>query len=670
MSISSKLLKLRLIIERANYEYYVLNAPTLSDTEYDCIFSEIKYIEKKYPNLITFNSPTKVIEGIFSKKSSLVHHDVLMLSLNNCYNIHDVIEFDKRICKVLKSSNIEYLCELKFDGIAISVRYINGKFSLMTTRGDGKDGENITHNINLIPSIPLNLKGKYYPKIIDIRGEAFMLRDDFKFFNEEQRKYGKKEFINTRNATAGTLRQVNSEISKIKKLSFFAYGAGLIKGYKLPNKHSKLLKLYSILGIPINNESYVVHGPNKLIDFFYLIKEKRNSFPYDIDGVVYKVNNYSQQNILGFTSRAPRFSIAHKFSAQQVLTKIIKIEMSIGRTGVITPVAICDPIFIDGATITRATLHNFNEIERKDIYIGDTVIIQRSGGVIPSIIKVLPNFREANAIKFIIPKFCPECKSRIELLPNKKIMRCTGHLSCSAQKKKVLEHFVSRSAMNINGFGQIIINQLVNEGLLVTPVDFFYLTFLSITKSKFISNKIANNLLSSINNSRKTNLSRFIYSLGIRHVGELVSQKLSEHFNSINLIMNSSIKELLNISNIGTIVAHSIYNFFSEKRNRVIINKLLNEIKITDISINTSYNNSIFNGKQIALTGKLENFSRCNIKKILTSSGAKIVEEISTQTSYLISGNKPGSKFDKALKLGVKIINEKNMCKLLKGYIK
>lgn len=596
---------LRDVLNRANYEYYVLDWPNIPDSEYDRLFNELKKLEIEYPELITLDSPTQRIGGAVSKGFSPVVHDIPMLSLKNGFEEKDIFAFNRRIVDALyrtikleDAMHVEYACELKFDGLAVSLRYKNGILVQASTRGDGKTGEDVTANVRTIHSIPLQLKGENLPDLIDVRGEVLMFKRDFVKLNERQHSKGERTFSNTRNAAAGSLRQLDSKITAQRSLSFFAYDVGRIEGMPIPDTHSALLDWYDKLGLPVNSDRLIVHGVDGLLRFFHRIVNLRDSLPYEIDGVVYKVNQRNQQEKLGFLSRAPRFMLAHKFPAKEELTTIIRIDMHVGRTGAITPVACLSPVLIGGTIVTKATLHNEDEVLRKDIRIGDTVLVRRAGDVIPEVIRRVDTsdflrlssssnkqtLRESKVIRgprFELLKHCPICSSRVVRFLDKAIARCTGGLFCSAQRKQALWHFAQRRALYIEGLGEKVIGQLVDKNLVHTPADLFSLSLEKLMTLDRFDEKLAKNLLNSLEKAKNTTLERFIYALGIRYVGESTAKHLANHFGSLELIMNASTSSLLNVSDVGPIVAQSIEEFFMESHNREIIEQLRSIANVT-----------------------------------------------------------------------------------------
>ncbi|SDB97028.1 NAD-dependent DNA ligase LigA [Paraburkholderia lycopersici] len=660
---------LRAELERANHAYYVLDQPELPDAEYDKLFGELQQIEAAHPDLITPDSPTQRVGGEVAVGFEPVVHDVPMLSLNNGFADEDIVAFDKRVADALGKTDVEYAAELKFDGLAISLRYVDGVFEQASTRGDGTTGENVTENVRTIRSLPLRLKGKRVPRVLDVRGEVLMFRRDFERMNQRQREAGHKEFANPRNAAAGSLRQLDPKITAQRPLSFFAYGIGVLEGEPMPATHSELLDWYAEMGLPVNSERAVVTGAQGLLEFFRAVGEKRDSLPYDIDGVVYKVNRRDEQDILGFVSRAPRFALAHKFPAQEALTKLIDIDVSVGRTGAVTPFAILEPVFVGGVTVSKATLHNEDDLRRKDVRIGDTVIVRRAGDVIPEVVSALLDRRPADAREFVMPTKCPVCGSHIERLPDEAVARCTGGLICPAQRKQALWHFAQRRALDIDGLGEKIIDQLVEQNLVRTPADLFNLGFGTLAQLDRMADKSAQNLLDSLEKAKSTTLARFIYALGIRHVGESTAKDLAKHFGALDPIMNASIEELLEVNDVGPIVALAIHEFFAEAHNRTVIEQLRapGKVRWPEGPAAPRAPVGVLAGKTVVLTGTLPTLSRDEAKEMLEAAGAKVAGSVSKKTDYVVAGADAGSKLAKAEELGVPVLDEEGMRKLLEG---
>ncbi|MDR5805425.1 NAD-dependent DNA ligase LigA [Caballeronia sp. LZ001] len=658
---------LRSELERANYAYYVLDQPDLPDAEYDTLFKELQGIETDRPDLVTPDSPTQRVGGKAAEGFEPVVHDVPMLSLNNGFADEDIAAFDKRVSDALAHAPVQYACELKFDGLAISLRYEDGRFVQASTRGDGATGEDVTANVRTIRSIPLTLKGKDVPKRLDVRGEALMFKRDFERLNARQRDAEQREFANPRNAAAGSLRQLDPKMTAQRPLSFFAYGIGVLEGAEMPDTHAGLLDWYKEMGLPVNAERGVVDGAEGLLDFFRKTGEKREQLPYDIDGVVYKVNRRDEQDKLGFVSRAPRFALAHKFPAQEALTQLLAIDVQVGRTGAITPVARLAPVFVGGATVTNATLHNEDEVRRKDIRIGDTVTVRRAGDVIPEVVGAILDRRPDDAREFVMPTECPVCGSRIERLPDEAIARCTGGLFCPAQRKQALWHFAQRRALDIDGLGEKIIDQLVEENLVRTPADLFSLGFSTLAALDRFADKSAQNLLDSLDKARHTTLARFIYALGIRHVGESTAKDLAKHFGSLDPIIAASVEELLEVNDVGPVVAEAIHNFFSEEHNQHVIEQLRVKVSWPEGPPAPKAPLGVLAGKTVVLTGTLPTLTREDAKEMLEAAGAKVAGSVSKKTDYVVAGAEAGSKLAKAEELGVPVLDEDGMKKLLEG---
>lgn len=659
---------LRVQLDRANHAYYVLDQPEIPDAEYDRMFKELERIEAAHPDLITPDSPTQRVSGAVADGFAPIVHDVPMLSLNNGFEDGDVEAFDRRVSDVLGHGEVEYACELKFDGLAISLRYENGRFVQASTRGDGATGEDVTANVRTIRSLPLTLKGDLPPKVIDVRGEVFMFKRDFERLNARQREAGQREFANPRNAAAGSLRQLDSRITAKRPLSFFAYGIGVLDGAPMPDTHSGLLDWYVRMGLPVNRDRAVVTGAAGLLAFFQDVGARRTSLPYDIDGVVYKVNRRDEQDRLGFVSRAPRFALAHKFPAEEALTRLLAIEVQVGRTGAITPVARLEPVFVGGATVTNATLHNEDEVRRKDILIGDTVIVRRAGDVIPEVLGAIKDRRPADARPFVMPTHCPVCDSAIERLPNEAIARCTGGLVCAAQRKQALWHFAQRRALDIDGLGEKVIDQLVDQNLIRTPADLFNLGFSTIAQLERFADKSAQNLVDSLQRARHTTLPRFIYALGIRHVGEATAKDLARHFGSLDALMNATEEALLEVNDVGPVVAEAIHYFFAEPHNRMVIEQLRAAgVEWPEGPPAPKQPAGRLAGMTIVLTGTLPTLSREAAKAMLEAAGAKVAGSVSKKTDYVVAGADAGSKLAKAEQLGISILDEEGVRRLLEG---
>lgn len=661
---------LRAELERANYAYYVLDQPELPDAEYDRLFRELQQLESDSPDLITPDSPTQRVGGEVASGFAPVVHEVPMLSLNNGFADEDIVAFDKRVSDGLHHESVEYACELKFDGLAIALRYEDGRLVRAATRGDGATGEEVTQNVRTIRSIPLKLKGAQLPRVVEVRGEVLMFKRDFERLNTRQREAEQREFANPRNAAAGSLRQLDPKITAQRPLSFFAYGIGVLEGMEMPATHGELLDWYAGIGLPVCAERALVQGADGLLDFFRRIGEKRPSLPYDIDGVVYKVNRRDEQDVLGFVSRAPRFALAHKFPAEEALTELVGIDVNVGRTGAITPVARLKPVFVGGVTVTNATLHNEDEVHRKDARIGDTVIVRRAGDVIPELVSVVLDRRPADTQPFVMPTHCPVCGSHIERLPDEAVARCTGGLFCPAQRKQALWHFAQRRALDIDGLGEKIIDQLVEQNLVRTPADLFNLGFSTLAALDRFADKSAQNLLDALEKAKHTTLARFIYALGIRHVGESTAKDLARYFGSLDPIMDASIEALLEVPDVGPVVAESIHQFFAEAHNRTVIDQLRAPGKVSwpEGPPAPRAPQGVLAGKTVVLTGTLPTLTRDDAKAMLEAAGAKVAGSVSKKTDYVVAGADAGSKLAKAEELGIPVLDEDNMRKLLEGH--
>jgi DNA ligase (NAD+) len=649
-----------------DYAYYVLDDPKLPDVEYDKLYRELLAIELEHPDWVSPDSPSQRVSGQASDLFSEVKHVVPMLSLNNALEDKEAEAFDKRCCEGLNLSSVEYAAELKFDGLAISLRYENGLLTQAATRGDGYSGEDVTANIRTIKAIPLRLKGASHPKILDVRGEVFMSHKDFESLNQAAINKSEKTFANPRNAAAGSLRQLDPRITAQRTLSFYAYGIGQCEPSSfIPKTHAELLDLYASWGLPVCEHRAVVQSIDGLMNFYRSINSLRDQLPYDIDGVVYRVNSRELQEDLGFVSRAPRFAVAHKYPAQEALTTVLGIDVQVGRTGAITPVARLSPVVVGGVTVTNATLHNEDEVRRKDVHIGDTVVVRRAGDVIPEVVSAIKEKRPASAIAFVMPTSCPICGSHIEKPEEEAVARCSGGLFCPAQRKQALLHFAHRRAMDIDGLGEKIVDQLVDLSIVRTPADLYRLGLMALANLDRMGEKSAENLLQSIEKSRKNTLARFIFALGIRHVGESTAKDLAKHFGQIHKLMAVNEEELLQVNDVGPVVAKSLLSFFSETHNREVVEQLL--ASGIELEVETSTINPELLGKTFVLTGTLPTMSRDEAKALLEKAGAKVAGSVSAKTHYVVAGADAGSKLEKAQELGVAVIDEAQMLALLQS---
>ena len=666
--------ELRAELERHNHAYYVLDAPSIPDAEYDRLFRALQSLEQQYPELLTADSPTQRVGSAPLREFPPRAHGVPMLSLNNAFEAAEVEAFDQRVRDGLETiAAVDYAVEPKFDGLAISLTYENGLFTCGATRGDGTTGEEVTPNLRTLRCLPLRLAGSGWPAMIEVRGEVLMFRQAFAELNARQRERGEKEFVNPRNAAAGSLRQLDSRITASRPLSFFAYGIGAGAEQLPARTHAEFMDQLVAWGFPVAEERRVVQGSKGLLGYFAEIGAKRPSLPYDIDGVVYKVNRLAAQAQLGFVSRAPRFAIAHKFPAEEALTEVLGIDVQVGRTGAITPVARLKPVFVGGVTVTNATLHNEDEVRRKDVRVGDTVIVRRAGDVIPEVVAIVPEKRPTRDLfggeplhpPFAMPSACPECGSAIEKGIDEAIARCAGGLYCPAQRKGALIHFAARRAMDIEGLGDKLVEQLVDAGLVHSPADLYGLSVETLAGLERMGEKSAQNLAAAIEKSKQTTLNRFIFALGIRNVGEATARDLAKHFGSLDGLMAANAEALQAVSDVGPVVAESLAAFFGEGHNREVIASL----RAAGISWPEGEpvvaGAQVLAGKTLVLTGTLPTLKRDEAKAIIEAAGGKVAGSVSKKTDFVVAGEEAGSKLEKALELGVPVITEAELIKLL-----
>lgn len=660
--------KLREQINYHNYRYYVLDNPEIPDAEYDRLFRKLQELESQYPELVTADSPTQRVGAKPLSSFGEVRHAVPMLSLGNAFSDEEVEAFAKRITDRLETTNIQFVAEPKLDGLAISLIYESGVLIRAATRGDGVTGEDVTQNVRTIHSVPLHLVGKNYPDVLEVRGEVYMPKAGFEDLNKRQKANNEKVFANPRNAAAGSLRQLDSRITASRPLSIFCYGVGQVEGGKLPDRHSNILDRLKDWGFRVCPETKMVKGIKGCIDYYKKISSLRSKLPYEIDGVVYKVDRIDQQEKLGFVSRAPRWAIAHKFPAQEELTKLLAIDVQVGRTGALTPVARLEPVEVGGVTVTNATLHNQDEIERMDVRVGDTVVVYRAGDVIPKVASVITSRRPKNTRKFKMPKHCPECGSDIVRIEGEAVMRCSGGLYCPAQRKEAIKHFASRRAMDIEGLGDKLVDQLVDTGLINDVSDLFSLKLEELAGLERMAKKSAQNLLNALEKCKSTTLARFVFSLGIREVGEATALNLANHFGNIKSLMRVGVEELQTVQDVGPVVASHIVTFFQQKHNLEVIEKLLKAgVKWSDVEV-VDVSKLPLAGKTVVLTGTLSSLTRDVAKEQLQQLGAKVAGSVSKKTDLVIAGEAAGSKLDKANSLGIEVIDEKDFMKLLKKY--
>lgn len=659
---------LRETIERYDHHYYVLDDPLVPDVEYDKCFRELQQLELEHPELVTADSPTQRVSGIASDAFMPVAHRQAMLSLSNVFSTEELQAFIKRVSDKLDEPNqvLVFVCEPKLDGLAVNLTYENGILTHAATRGDGSTGENITANIKTISAVPLKLRGINLPKVIEIRGEVYIPKADFEAYNEKARLACEKTFANPRNAAAGSLRQLNPAITAKRPLAIYCYGIGACEGYRLPNTHWEQLQLLKEFGFRVSSEIKLETGLEGCLDYYQKIALRRDQLPYEIDGVVYKINSISLQQQLGFVSRAPRFACAHKFPASEQMTRILAVDFQVGRTGAVTPVARLEPVSVGGVTVSNATLHNLGEITRKDIHIGDVVVIRRAGDVIPEVVSVVLDKRPATIQSIHLPTHCPVCGSEIMQQDGEAVARCIGGLFCKAQLKGMIGHFASRKAMYIDGLGSVLIEQLVDEGYIHHLPDLYTLDLPTLANLPRMGEKSAHNLLAALEHSKTTTFARFIYALGIREIGESSARVLAAHFADIPAIQAATLEELLSLNDIGPVGASYIMHFLAQPHNIEVINKLLASgitwPKAEKKELNTAHP---FFGKTIVLTGTLTSMGREEAKAHLLALGAKVSGSVSAKTDYLIAGSEAGSKLVKATELGVSILDEAELVKIL-----
>lgn len=652
---------LRKQLNEYNYQYYVLDDPSVPDAQYDRDMQALITLEQEFPELKSANSPSQKVGGAALSAFEQVTHEVPMLSLDNAFDDASLLAFEKRLKDRLKdTASLTFSCEPKLDGLAVSILYENGELVRAATRGDGQVGENITANVRTISNIPLSLRGEQWPKRVEVRGEVFMPKDGFEKLNESQRGKGAKVFANPRNAAAGSLRQLDSKITAKRPLMFYAYSLGVVQpdSFELPNSHNERLNKLASWGLPLCPDISTANGGSGCLEYYNLILNKRDALPYDIDGVVFKVDDIAIQNRLGFVARAPRWAIAQKFPAQEEVTTLIDVEFQVGRTGAITPVARLEPVFVGGVTVSNATLHNQDEIERLGVKVGDTVVIRRAGDVIPQVVSVVKANRTGRETEINFPQQCPVCDSNVEKLEDEAVARCTGGLICAAQRKQALKHFASRKAFDIDGLGDKLVDQLVDADLVHTPADFFTLSLSSLIGLERMAEKSATKLLDSLETSKKTTLAKFLYALGIREVGEATAANLAMHFTTLDAIQTATLEALIEVQDVGNVVAEHIFNFFNESHNTDVINALL-EVGIHWPAVEKREEANLpLKGQTCVITGTLSEMGRSDAKARLQVLGAKVAGSVSKNTDFLVAGEKAGSKLTKAQELDVDVWDE------------
>jgi DNA ligase (NAD+) len=666
--------ELRSLLHHHAHRYYVLDAPEIPDAEYDRLFQELQALEAAHPELLTPDSPTQRVIGRVLDGFAPVRHAVPMLSIRTETDTSSAgaESFDGRVRRELELPDdappVEYACELKFDGLAINLRYEAGVLVQAATRGDGETGEDVTQNIRTIGKIPLRLQGTA-PPVLEVRGEVYLRRDDFDALNERQRERGEKTFVNPRNAAAGAVRQLDPAVAAQRPLSFFAYGLGEAQGWAQPATHSAALDAIAAFGLPVCGDRAVVHGAAGLVAFHRAMGERRDALPFEIDGVVYKVNSIELQRRLGFVTREPRWAVAHKYPAQEQMTRLNGIEIQVGRTGKLTPVAKLEPVFVGGTTVSNATLHNLFELRRKGVRIGDTVIVRRAGDVIPEVVGRVPGERVAYVPNFRMPRQCPVCGSRVMREEGGIDHRCTGGLFCAAQRKQALLHFAGRRAMDIEGLGDKLVDQLVDSGLIRTLPELYTLGLAKLAALDRMAEKSAANLVAGLEKSKHTTLARFLYALGIRHVGEATAKDLAKHFGSLDRVMDASPEQLLQVNDVGPVVAQSIRTFFDQPHNREVVEQL-RAAGITwpeHDGAAASPAAQPLAGRTLVLTGTLPTLTRDEAKALIEAAGGKVAGSVSKKTHAVVAGAEAGSKLDKARELGVPVLDEDGLRALLLG---
>lgn len=668
---------LRELLHHHAHQYYVLDAPEIPDAEYDRLFRELQELEQKYPELLTPDSPTQRVGGKILEGFAKVRHKVPMLSIRTETDIEasGARNFDARVRRELGRKEgeppIEYVAELKFDGLALSLRYEHGSLVQAATRGDGEIGEDVTQNIRTVGQIPLRLSGKKIPPVLEVRGEVYIRRDDFERLNELQREKiargakNEKTFVNPRNAAAGAVRQLDPAIARQRPLSFYAYGWGEIEGGPAFETHHEVLRALKAWGLPVSDRTVLAQGAEDLVAYHQAVGRDRDALPFDIDGVVYKVNSLALQQQLGFVTREPRWAVAHKFPAQEQVTTVESIDIYVGRTGKLTPVARLQPVFVGGVTVTNATLHNEDEARRKDVRVGDHVIVRRAGDVIPEVVAVVPDKRAPGAEQFTMPRTCPVCGSAAVREEGEADYRCTGGLFCGAQRKQAILHFAQRRAMDIEGLGEKLVDQMVEAGVIRTLPDLYRLGLANLVALERMGEKSAQNLLAGLEKSRRTTLPRFLFGLGIRHVGESTARDLARHFGKLDGIMDASVEQLLQVPDVGPIVAESVHAFFQQPHNREVIEQLRACGVHWEESEPVAQAPKPLTGKTVVLTGTLPTLSRDEAKDLLEAAGAKVAGSVSKKTDYVVAGAEAGSKLEKARELGVAILDEDGLRQLL-----
>ena len=665
---AERIRQLRTEIEHHNYRYFVLDDPEVSDAEFDRLMRELRELESRHPELVTEDSPTRRVGGAAVSEFGEVRHRIPMLSLDNAFERDDVVAFDRRVRERLGVPDaVSYSCEPKMDGLAVSIVYVNGLLVQAATRGDGMTGEDVTHNVRTIKAVPLRLHGRGWPALLEVRGEVFMPIAGFDALNRRALEKGEKVFVNPRNAAAGSLRQLDPRMTASRPLDMFFYGVGLVEQGELPGRHSEILEQLRQWGLRPSPEVAVRRGVDGLLDYYEHIQRRRAKLTYQIDGVVYKVDSLEQQGRLGFVSRAPRWAVAHKFPAEEEMTIVRGVEWQVGRTGALTPVARLEPVFVGGVTVSNATLHNIDELHRKDVRVGDSVIIRRAGDVIPEVVKVIAERRPRHTTEVQLPRKCPVCGSAVVKEEDEAVARCSGGLYCAAQRKESLRHFASRRAMDIEGLGARLIEQLVDGEHVSSAADLYRLTLDELAGLERMAEKSAANLIQALEASKETTLPRFLYALGIRDVGEATAAALATHFGSLDHLMEATMDEVQEVPDVGPVVAEHVHNFFREKHNRDVIAALRKSgVRWPDIE-RVEKSELPLAGKTIVLTGTLESMERHQAQERIRALGGKASGSVSAKTDFVVAGASAGAKLQKAEKLGITVLDEDQFLHLIGG---
>jgi len=666
---AKRIAELREQIRRHDYRYYVLDDPEISDARYDALIAELRQLEAAHPDVVPPDSPTQRVGGTPSSAFGEVVHAVPMLSLDNAFTEQDVMDFDRRVRERLDVEAVEYSAEPKIDGLAISLRYEQGRLVQAATRGDGTKGEDVTANVRAIRSVPLTLRGAHVPPLLEVRGEVYMTRRSFEHLNRRATEQGEKTFANPRNAAAGSLRQLDPRVTASRALDLFTYGVGATGRWSLPNRHSEVLAALREFGLRTCPAIEVVAGVRGALAYYARMGGRRDKLGYDIDGVVYKVDRLDWQRDLGFVARAPRWAVAHKFPAQEETTVVRDVEFQVGRTGALTPVARLEPVFVGGVTVSNVTLHNMDELARKDVRIGDTVVVRRAGDVIPEVVRVIPDLRPKGARVVQLPKHCPVCGSHVTRDEGEAVARCSGGLVCSAQRRESLRHFASRRAMDIEGLGDKLVEQLVDAGRVETPADLYSLAVDELAGLERMGPKSAENLIEALERSKHTTLARFLFALGIRDVGEATALALATHFGRLEALESATLEQVQQVRDVGPVVAAHVRDFFDEPRNRKVIAELRRRgVSWPDATPARAAGEGPLSGETLVITGTLAKMTRDEARDAARAAGATVTDSVSKKTTLLVVGAEAGSKLRKAQELGITILDEDEFRRRLTGH--